>query len=266
MILRISYIYIYRAPRNSHGWELIHAVIMEFVDSIGRVESPEDEDEEIQTFASSCFHETYEQLFYRLEPLDPGVEQALGSANDAFPYLLPKVHNQYREICRRMMARQRAALQQLEAEQQQEDEERNMGNTQIEFTLLLMRTLEDVIKEEMWGTELRNTLQSQLLEFLNQSTSIDPDHLVKEYERFLPQIINAQMQRLRDKWNDDKKTMLKESGPVKRIITRIPEAARETFKDNVYNPNKQLGMENVHDEAEYEEQEGEEGLSLNPLL
>ena len=97
-------------------------------------------------------------------------------------------------------ARQRAALQQLEAEQQQEEEERHVGNTQTEFTLLLMRTLEDLTNAEPWETEFRNTLQHQLVEFLNQSTSVDPDYLVMEYERYLPRIVNAQMQRLREKW------------------------------------------------------------------
>ena len=194
--------------------------MMEFVNTMGRVESPEVEAERIQTFASSCFDEIYEQLFQRLEPLDQGVEQALGSASDTFPYPLPKVYNHCREICRRIVERQRAARQQEEEQQREEEEEQaNIGPT--EFILLLMRTLEDMTPDESCEPEIRNSLQTQLIEFLNQSTSVDPDYLVKEYERYLTQVVNAQMQRLRVKWKDDRKASLKDSGKVKRIVSKI---------------------------------------------
>ena len=71
------------------------------------------------------------------------------------------------------------------------------------------------------------------------------------------------MQRLRQKLVHDKKGMLRESGQVKRIISQIPEAARETFREHVYNPDKRLGVENVHDEAEYEEEGWEDGGELS---
>ena len=94
--------------------EFISPVMTEFVDKMGPADSIEEEDEEMTKFASSCFNETYEQLVNRMEPIDEGVERALGSANDAFPYLLPRVFNKYRDICRQMADRQRAASQPLE--------------------------------------------------------------------------------------------------------------------------------------------------------
>ena len=48
--------------------------------------------------------------------------------------------------------------------------------------------------------------------------------------------------------------MLKESGGIKRIINNIPEAARVTFENNKYNPDKKVRADPVYAEAEYEEE------------
>ena len=50
--------------------------------------------------------------------------------------------------------------------------------------------------------------------------------------------------------------MLKESGGIKRIINKIPEAARVTFENNKYNPDKKVRADPVFAEAEYEEEGG----------
>ena len=137
-------------------------------------------------------------------------------------------------------------------------EDENVGNSIPELTQLLMSSLEENTKQESLDSELRNTLHTQLIEFLKQSTSIDPEYLVGTYEQHLPQLINAQNQRLRLKHGEDRKAMLKESGVVKRIISKIPDIAQGAFKNHVYNPDKRMGIDNVNDEAEYEE-EGWEG-------
>ena len=57
--------------------------------------------------------------------------------------------------------------------------------------------------------------------------------------------------------------MLKESGGIKRIISMIPEAARLTFENNRYNPDKKV-RDTVFAEAEYEEEEEERPTSSTP--
>ena len=244
-------------PELMTAQELIGPVMTRFVEKLGSAKSTVEEDKEMEEFASSCFNETYDQLVNRMEPVEDGVQEALGNANDAFPYLLPKVFNQYRDICRQMAERQQAASQPVEEEQEEEAEE-DSGNSIPEFTQVLISSLEESTSKEPWDTELRNTLRNQLIEFLNQSTSTDPGYLVKEYERHLQQLINAQNQRLRVKYADDKKGMLRESGAIKRIISKIPDVAREVFKTHVYNPDKKVRMEDICDEAEYEEEGWEE--------
>ena len=103
---------------------------------------------------------------------------------------------------------------------------------------MLMTSLEESTSKEIWDTELRNTLRDQLIEFLRQSTSTEPEYLVRTYEQHLLQLMSAQNQRLRVKYADERKGMLRESGAVKRIISKIPDVARETFKTHVYNPDK----------------------------
>ena len=46
--------------------------------------------------------------------------------------------------------------------------------------------------------------------------------------------------------------MLKESGGIKRIINKIPDAARLTFENNKHNPDKKVRADPVYAEAEYE--------------
>ena len=71
------------------------------------------------------------------------------------------------------------------------------------------------------------TLNDQLIEFLQQNTSIEPEYLVRAYEQHLQQLITAQNNRLREKHGGNMIGMLKESGVIKRIITKIPDVARE---------------------------------------
>ena len=63
------------------------------------------------------------------------------------------------------------------------------------------------------------------------------------------QLITAQNNRLREKHGGDKIGMLKESGVIKRIITKIPDVARETFKNHEYNPDKKVRLDPVHAEG-----------------
>ena len=118
--------------------------------------------------------------------------------------------------------------------------------------------MEESTRQETWDTELRNFLRDQLIEFLKQSTSTEPEYLVGTYEQHLPQLINVQNQRLREEYGEDRKGMLKESGVVKRIISRIPDVARETLKTHVYNPDKRMRMDTINDEAEFEEEDWED--------
>ena len=191
-----------------------------------------------------------------MEPIDEDIQMALGSAVEAFPQLLPRVFNTYRNIGKRMHARNAAARQQIEEEIQQE--ELQTGNNIPEFTQILMTSLEENTSKEPWDSELRRTLTDQMIEFLQQNTSVDPEYLVQAYEQHLQQLITAQNNRLREKHCGDSIGMLKESGVIKRIITKIPDIARETFKNYGYNPDKKVRLDPVYAEAEYEEDVWEE--------
>ena len=138
--------------------------------------------------------------------------------------------------------------------QEEVEEEEDPGNSIPEFTHLLMTSLEETTSHEAWDSELRNTLRDQLVEFLNQSSSTEPEYLVRTYGQHLQQLSNAQNLRLKAKYGEDRKGMLKESGVIKRIISKIPDVARETFKIHVYNPDKRMRMDTVNDEAEVEEE------------
>ena len=157
-------------PKLVTAKEYIRPIMIAFVKTMMTVEEESQADDRARTFAKSCFDDLYEQLFERLEPLDRGVENAIGNAHDAFPSLLPKVFHKYAEICQRTADRCRAAREQAEWEQQQQ-QERSTGNTSEEFTSLLVRTLENMTQEEPWDNDLRISLQGQLVELLNQSTS-----------------------------------------------------------------------------------------------
>ena len=76
-------------------------------------------------------------------------------------------------------------------------------------------------------------------------------------------MIQAQTKRLKAKFGPDRLAMLKESGGVRRIINKIPEAARMTFEYNKYNPDKKV-RDTVFAEAEYEEEEEERPRSSTP--
>ena len=127
-----------------------------------------------------------------------------------------------------------------------------------------MTTLEENTSQEPWDPELRRTLNDQLVEFLNQNTSVDPEYLVNKYEEYIMQLLQAQNKRLKAKFGDNKMGMLKESGGIKRIINKIPEAARVTFENNKYNPDKKVRADPVFAEAEYEEEGVEERPSSTP--
>ena len=129
-----------------------------------------------------------------------------------------------------------------------------------------MTSLEESTSKETWDAELRNTLRDQLIDFLNQSTSTEPEYLVRAYEQHLLQLITAQNQRLRAKYADDRKGMLKESGAVKRIISKIPDIARETLQTHVYNPDKRLRRDKVYDEQSLKRKDGRKRLNTTHPL
>ena len=160
-----------------------------------------------------------------------------------------------------MAAREAAASQPIEEE---EDEELYSGNNIPEFTQLLMTTLEENTLQEPWDPELRTSLNDQLTLFLQNNTSTDPEYLVSKYEEYLIQLIQAQTKRLKAKYGENRFGMLKESGGIKRIINKIPEAARLTFENNKYNPDKKVRKDTVFAEAEYEEEEDERQQSSTP--
>ena len=88
-----------------------------------------------------------------------------------------------------------------------------------------MTTLEENTLQEPWDPELRKSLNDQLVYFLQNNTSTDPEYLVSKYEEYLIQLIQAQTKRLKAKYGENRFGMLKESGGIKRIINKIPEAA-----------------------------------------
>ena len=242
-------------PEIVEAREYIDPIIHKFMSSLKPNDMIENEDRLMNELTPTCFNETYDQLM--IDPLDEDIQTALGLAVEAFPQLLPKVFKTYRSIGKRMIARQAAERRKIIEEAQQEEPQ--TGNNIPEFTQLLMTSLEqEVPSREPWDTELRTTLTDQLIEFLQQNTSVDPDYLVKEYERYLQQLITAQNNRLREKHGDNRVGMLKESGVIKRIITRIPDIALETFKNHKYNPDKKGNKDPVFAEAEYEEEVEEE--------
>ena len=67
----------------------------------------------------------------------------------------------------------------------------------------------------------------------------------------------AQNGRVRAKYGVNKTGMLRESGVIRRIISKIPEIARETFEVHGYNPDKKGSSDPVYAEAEYEEAAGD---------
>ena len=141
------------------------------------------------------------QMTMAAPPLERGVENAI---------LLLEVLIKYGETCNRVAQKQQAAQEQQEAQLEAEDQEEQVGNTPTEFTSLLMAELKEITPDESWDDEFRTSLGEQLVGFLDQSTFIDPEYLVKEYQRYLAQVSNAPMQRLRQKLGGDRKAMLKD--------------------------------------------------------
>ena len=85
------------------------------------------------------------------EPLEEGIEETIGTAQQPFPDLLPRVFRKYAEITGRVAQRREALRQQKEAEWEAEaaaqaeidEQERGKGETSTEFTTLLMEKLEE---------------------------------------------------------------------------------------------------------------------------
>ena len=257
---------IYHAyPAMVSAREYIDPVVEAFVSQLKPGDSVETEDNLMRQFLPTCFDETLEHLLNQIEPVDEEIQNSFGLAVEAFPQLLPRAISTLRKIGMRLEARNVAASQPAQNEEEVEEEEVDTGNNIPEITQLLMNTLEENTSHEPWDPDLRMTLNDQLVEFLNQNTSVDPEYLVGRYEEYLMQILQAQTKRLKAKYGDNKLGMLKESGVIKRIISKIPEAARVTFENNKYNPDKKARADPVYADAEYEE-EGvqEEQVSLAP--
>ena len=241
--------------------ELIDPVIANVISQLKPQDSIETEDRLLREFLPNCFEDTWEYLFNSADPIDDEVQNSFGLAVEVFPQLMPRAFSTLRKIFKSMAAREEAVSQPIEEE---EDAELYSGNDVPEFTQLLMTTLEENTPHEPWDPELRKSLNDQLTYFLQNNTSTDPEYLVSKYEEYLIQLIQAQTKRLKAKFGLDKFGMLKESGGVKRIINKIPEAARMTFENNKYNPDKKVRKDTVFAEAEYEEEEDERPRSSTP--
>ena len=237
---------------------LLDPVIRNFMSQLQPGDSIETEDRKLREFLLNCFEDTWEYLFNSVEPIDDEIQNSFGIAVEAFPQLMPKAFTTLRKILRRMAAREELANPPME------EEEVYSGHNVPEFTQLLMNTLEENTHHEPWDPELRKSLNDQLTSFLQNNTSTDPVYLAKKYEEYLIQLIQAQTKRLRTKFGDEKLAMLKESGGVKRIINQIPEAARMTFENYKYYPDKKVRTDTVVAEAEYEEERDERPQSSTP--
>ena len=248
----------YARPELVSARELIDPVIEGFMSQLKPENSTETEDRLLREFLPTCFEDTWEDLFSRIDPVEDEVQNAFGIATEVFPQLLPRAFSTLRKIGRRMVARNEAANQPIQ-EEEAEDEELYTGNNIPEFTQLLMTTLEENTPQEPWDPELRTSLNHQLVEFLKQNTSTDPEYLVNEYDKYIMQLLQAQNKRLKTKYGDNRFAMLKESGGIKRIINKIPDAARVTFENHKHNPDKKVRADPVFAEAEYEEEGVEEG-------
>ena len=245
-------------PELVSARHLIDPVIREFMLQLRPGETVEQEDERMQNFLPKCFETTCEEVMNSIDPMEEDVQNAFGLAVEVFPQVLPKAFNTLRKILRRMGARHRLANPPMD------EEEEETGHDVPEFTRLLMGVLEENTPPGSWDDALRTSLYDQLVHFLENNTSIDPEYLVGQYKGHLIQLIQAQTRRLKAKFGDKQLPMLKESGVIKRIINQIPEAARQTFERYKYNPDKKKRQDNVFAEAEYEEERDEETSSSTP--
>ena len=242
-------------PAREHVDPVIHQLMLLLTPN----QSTEEEDEVISEFLPTCFDETYDNLMEREVPLEDDIQLALGVAVESFPRLIPQIFRIYRIAGKRMFARQAEERRRsMKKEEEERQEETQTGNNVPEFTQHLMNLLEERTPKEHWDEDLRTTLTDQLIAFLEQNTSADPNYLVKQYEGHLQQLTKAQNDRLRAKYGPNKTGMLKESGVIRKIISKIPEIARETFENYEYNPEKRESQDPVFAEAEYEEDVEEE--------
>ena len=98
-------------------------------------DSIETEDEMMRKFLPTCFDETLEHLLNQIEPVDDEVQNSFGMAVETFPQLLPRAFSTLRKIGRRMEARNVAASQPIQEEEEEaEDEEVYIGNNIPEIT------------------------------------------------------------------------------------------------------------------------------------
>ena len=238
--------------------EYVDPIIRQLMDSLATRKNTEEDDEFMEEFIPTCFDATYDGLMEREIPLDDDTQLVLGMAVESFPKLLPQVFDIYRKAAKRMYARQEDLRQQnLQEQEEVAKREAQFGCNVPEFTQHLMNLLEERTPKEHWDADLRTTLTNQLVAFLQQNTSVDPNYLVKQYEGYLQQITKAQNDRVRAKYGVNKTGMLRESGVIRKIILQIPEIARETFEVHGYNPDKKGSSDPVYAEAEYEEAAGD---------
>ena len=246
---------IYHAkPELVTARDLIDPVIEGFMSQLKEGDTIETEDQLLRKYLPTCFEDTWEQLINSLEPVEDEVQNSFGIATEVFPQLLPQAISTLRKIGKRRVACYVAARQAIQEEEEDEDEELYAGNDIPEFTQLLMNTLEENTSEEPWDPALRTSLNGQVVEFLKGNTSVDPNYLVTKYEEHIIQLLQAQNKRLKAKHGDNRFGVLKEGGVIKRIISKIPEAARITFERHKYNPDKKTRADPVFADAEYEEE------------
>ena len=184
--------------------EHVDPIIRQLMSLLTTSHSTEEEDELMREFIPTCFDETYDNLMDRAAPLDEDIQLALGLAVEAFPRLLPKVFRIYRSSGKRMFARQAEERRRSVEEEEAKQQEYQTRNNIPEFTQHLMDLLEERTPREHWDAELRTSLTDQLIAFLQQNTSLDPDYLVTQYEGHLQQLITAQNNRLRATYGDNK--------------------------------------------------------------
>ena len=259
-------------PELTSVRHLLDPVITQFMLQLKDGDTIAEEDTKLRKFLPNCLDETLDSLLNSVEPVNDDIQNSFGLAMDVFPQALPKAFMTLRKILKRVAARDKAADPPIEEEVEdepevqaidEEEEEEYTGNNVPEFTQLLMTTLEENTSDEPWDSDLRSSLSRQLIYFLENNSSTDPTYLVGQYQGYLLQLIRAQTKRLREKYGDEKQGLWKESGVVKRIINKIPEAARTTFENNKYNPDKKV-RDTVFAEAEYEVNEEEEQQSSTP--
>ena len=100
--------------------DYIHIVMENFVTTMTSAETKKQADEKARACSASCFDEIYDQLLevqlsMEYAPLEKGIEDVTGTAQQVFPELLPRVFYKYGEISERVAQRERAARAKQEA-------------------------------------------------------------------------------------------------------------------------------------------------------